>query len=574
MNIMELLCQPITCGAVMCLVTYLTLDFWHHILNKTYDKLPIELIKVVLALANGVMSYLAEVFTQNNASPRTIALYMPVMIMLQLHIIGRMRNVWGFISLLSLTSFQYITLYSVSLGLTYAFGDRAFLDSRIGLVFPVTLMNLLLSLFLLSIRIYRQYGKDTKRDKELGEILSSPSLSLGLIIYAIVNAVAVTVLTYDSIRMLEYANESGLFRNELTRNMILRDEILFFSTVLMLDIQARRLKEEKRAREHIEYEKRLRNSMHRNILFRFSCNVTTGVVIERGNLQIEAFRSDGELRYEDTVQLFLNLLVHPDNRDELREKMSIKNLTELAYAEKGFKYSMKISPGEFMNYITLDDDSAKIYAYIDREYIWTDIDCTVAIGENGDIYAYFYIMDIDEQKQSEEVLKLAASTDALTGVLNRTTLWKELDKYLTIDRNKCGALFMLDLDHFKDVNDTLGHPKGDELLKEVAAILVQTFRQGDLICRIGGDEFCAFAKGLTDIRLVKKRATELIEAGHKVLEGPDGQSVQVSFSIGIACIPDDAATVEELYNKADAALYNAKESGRDCFKVYSEQEGV
>lgn len=239
------------------------------------------------------------------------------------------------------------------------------------------------------------------------------------------------------------------------------------------------------------------------------------------------------------------------------------------FSDKGFNLSLQISPRSLINYVTLDDDSARICAYVDRDYIWTDLDCTVTRGADGDIYAYFYVMDIDEKKQKEEMIQKAATTDALTGLLNRNAFREKLEAYLARD-NTTGALFMFDLDHFKSVNDNLGHPKGDELLRDVAEILTGTFRSGDYICRIGGDEFCAFAKGFTDTNLIKQRAESLNAMGRKIFTLDDGSEINVSFSIGIAIAPDDATDFKELYKHADSALYKAKESGRDCYKTYSE----
>lgn len=608
MNYLEILCKPIVCGLVMALVTWCILDFWQGILSKPHLRLPREVIKLIIALLNGVMSYMAEVMTENNASPRTIALYMPIMIVLEIHILGHMKTKWGSFSILALTSFQFISMYSVSLGITYLATSQEFVASRWGLVLPVTLLNIFLSIFLLSLKIYKFIARDKDRSIAIGNIISDYKTSLILVLFSVANAIAITILTYNSIDMLRYTEISGVFKDEICHNMIIRDTILFFTSVLMLDLQSRAVISEHKAKDMIaknillerdietqnmiqkgleaarknleeenqklstglEYERRLRNSLHRNILFRFSCNVTKGTIEETGSIHVDAVKSGEITRFDDIVKLFSELLVHPDHRNDLREKMSIDNLASIAYTEKGFSIPMRISPSVFINYVTLDDDSARIYSYVDKDYIWTDLDCTVVLGEGGDTYAYFYVMDIDEQKQKEELIHKAATTDALTGLLNRGAFREKLNDYLSSPGNPSGTLFMFDLDYFKSVNDNLGHPKGDALLRDVAELLNHTFRSDDLVCRIGGDEFCAFAKGFTDKSLIVKRAELLNTKGRKSFSLPDGKQINVSFSIGIAVIPGDAKDASELYKNADTALYRAKESGRDCYKTFSE----
>ena len=112
---------------------------------------------------------------------------------------------------------------------------------------------------------------------------------------------------------------------------------------------------------------------------------------------------------------------------------------------------------------------------------------------------------------------------------------------------------MIDMDHFKSVNDTLGHPKGDKALQDTAEILQRIFRGRDMICRLGGDEFCIFANNFTDIGLLSKRAEELNRRGRmKQFSEDHSKSVDTSFSIGIAICAEgmEADSYEELYSRA------------------------
>lgn len=405
----QILSSPLVCGLATAFSTWTIFSFWSYIF--TYKRKIPHIIMPLLAILNGVMAMFSQMYTNNNASPRTIAVYMPIMIVLQLLIFGHVGK-WGTAVILALTSFQFITLYSVSIGLVGLYSSHSFLTSRNGLIVPVTLMNIFMGILLFGINIYRLRHKN-RRDDEIGMIISNPRQSSILFIYSIVNSVAVTTLAYAQIRGIFDIINTDYHVRTICRDMVVRDIILFFSTILMLDIQSRNLKAE---------------------------------------------RSAGEMRK-------------------------------------------------------------------------------------------------------------AATTDDLTGLLNR----REFERLLLehIEKESSGALFMFDLDNFKNVNDNLGHPKGDELLIDVADILRDTFRAEDLICRVGGDEFFAFAKGFTDENLIAERATRLNELGRKSLDTPTGECIKVSFSIGIAILKEEEKDVNILYFNADKALYGAKENGRDCYKIYS-----
>lgn len=128
---------------------------------------------------------------------------------------------------------------------------------------------------------------------------------------------------------------------------------------------------------------------------------------------------------------------------------------------------------------------------------------------------------------------------------------------------------MIDMDYFKSVNDKLGHPVGDKVLKDTARILESTFRGGDLICRLGGDEFCVFAKHLEEEGLAEKRAQDLRSLGRRIYTSEAGDiRVSVSFSIGVTISHSgNDTTYEELYERADRMLYQAKENGRDGYVI-------
>lgn len=194
---------------------------------------------------------------------------------------------------------------------------------------------------------------------------------------------------------------------------------------------------------------------------------------------------------------------------------------------------------------------------------------SVVRNQRGGIdYHIATFTDISARKAAEERLEFLAQHDPLTGLPNRLLLNFTVEQQLAHARHEGSrlALLVLDLDHFKRINDTQGHPVGDQLLVAVAGRLTETVRSSDLVARLGGDEFVLLLKeaGPAQAAVV---AAKLIE----VLAQPfvlDEQRLQVSASIGICLFPDDCDSSEALFANADLALYDAKAAGRDGYCFY------
>lgn len=162
-----------------------------------------------------------------------------------------------------------------------------------------------------------------------------------------------------------------------------------------------------------------------------------------------------------------------------------------------------------------------------------------------------------------ESLEERATKDGLTGLLNRKTFHARLSSVLTrLDGRYPCAIIMLDIDHFKKINDTYGHPAGDEVLKRVSGIIRKTIRKLDMAGRYGGEEFILCLQHAD-----RKRAGNIAERLRMIIErarhGFQGQEIGVTASLGISCYPSDGKTVQELIARADEALYRSKEGGRN-----------
>ncbi|MDH5547402.1 MAG: EAL domain-containing protein [Gammaproteobacteria bacterium] len=162
-----------------------------------------------------------------------------------------------------------------------------------------------------------------------------------------------------------------------------------------------------------------------------------------------------------------------------------------------------------------------------------------------------------------------ASHDALTGIYNRHEFEKVLQKYIDAShKDKVQhVLLFLDVDHFKVINDTSGHTAGDELLRQVSSLMLESVQQGDLVARIGGDEFAILLQN-TSIDAAKKAAESIRHKIHTHLFVREGRSFKISASIGLMPINADSGNLSEVLSSADAACYLAKHRGRNTVYIY------
>lgn len=206
------------------------------------------------------------------------------------------------------------------------------------------------------------------------------------------------------------------------------------------------------------------------------------------------------------------------------------------------------------------------YRLLDREgnEVWVRDDAVVSVDANGTRMLQGLMLDITPQKRAEERLLYLADHDSLTGLFNRRRFFHELDGYLAWSERHGdpGAVLLLDVDRLKEVNDSLGHDAGDELLKHVAGVLAGRVRKTDAVARLGGDEFVVLLRGLApeQARELAHEIPELL-ARTPVRIGDD--LVSASTSVGIALIePGSRAEADSVVREADASMYRSKAGGR------------
>jgi diguanylate cyclase (GGDEF)-like protein len=167
-----------------------------------------------------------------------------------------------------------------------------------------------------------------------------------------------------------------------------------------------------------------------------------------------------------------------------------------------------------------------------------------------------------------ETLEIRATTDGLTGLLTQKTFRARLSSVLSrLDGRRPCAVVMLDIDHFKRINDTYGHPAGDEVLRRIAGIIGKTVRKADMAGRYGGEEFVLYLD-MADRERAERAAERLRLIIGKTRFVFAGREVGITASLGVACYPDDGSTGQELLGRADEALYRSKQGGRNRVSVH------
>ncbi|MBO9670008.1 MAG: EAL domain-containing protein [Sphingobium sp.] len=211
-----------------------------------------------------------------------------------------------------------------------------------------------------------------------------------------------------------------------------------------------------------------------------------------------------------------------------------------------------------------------VRAAIEGEERWWSVSGRPIVTEFGQFLGFRGNgSDLTEMRRSQAEVARLASVDALTGLANRPQMMQAFEQALHSPTGMTGdcALFLLDLDRFKEVNDTMGHPAGDALLRQVAQRLLRLVGPKGKVGRIGGDEFKIILPGMVEMMALAKLADAIIYAISEPYE-IDGSQVVIGVSIGIALAPADGESTETLIRNADLALYTAKGDGRGQFRFF------
>ncbi len=253
------------------------------------------------------------------------------------------------------------------------------------------------------------------------------------------------------------------------------------------------------------------------------------------------------------------------SRDEFA-KMNYRNLTDEETTRKVLQICNEVyktgNPYRGVQIEVMNKDGTRIAV---------EISISLILDSKGHELGFRNFMrDVTGQKKSEETIRQLAYHDALTGLPNRLLFTDRINMAITRAKRSRQylAVMMLDLDHFKDINDTLGHLVGDRLLQAVGSRLTDLLRKGDTIARMGGDEFLILLPEINNAGAARTIAQKIVES----FQSPftiDDRKLRITTSIGIAIYPDSSDDVDTLIKHADIAMYHAKGSGRNRYHLFS-----
>ena len=205
----------------------------------------------------------------------------------------------------------------------------------------------------------------------------------------------------------------------------------------------------------------------------------------------------------------------------------------------------------------------------DSDYTWYQLNLTSLLGPEGYVTRIVgRMINIHEKKLKELALLLRAEKDALTGLYNKGATMQLIENAIhDSSKDTLNAFMIIDLDNFKEVNDLLGHAQGDQVLVDTGVALNDIFKGGDIVGRIGGDEFVVFIKNLNAISNADILANKVVRNVNFSFDYEERQ-IHVTCSVGVAIYPYHGSTYKELINKADKAVYTAKANGKCGYRIY------
>jgi len=297
-------------------------------------------------------------------------------------------------------------------------------------------------------------------------------------------------------------------------------------------------------------QQRIVNNFTQNASFQFNLNLTQNKIIS-GSGYHEYLLPDNDYNYTRTFADIARHLVHPEYQKYFLDMLSIENL--LAKFDQG----ISVQSFDFLQKNRADEES----------YYWFRGTLSmIRDALSGDVKVIAYVDNIDEEKKFHSELAMKAQKDSLSGLNNKEHTKKLIEQHL---KTGIGVLFLIDVDNFKAINDSMGHGMGDEVLCSLSAELKRIFRDNDVIGRIGGDEFMVYIPNNLQVQTIIVKAKQVIKAFYNTFTDIDGNKHIISSSIGIFIVNDTLCKFKDAYHKADIAMYQTKKSGKNNYTIYA-----
>lgn len=294
----------------------------------------------------------------------------------------------------------------------------------------------------------------------------------------------------------------------------------------------------------LEKERHYKNAVKEGSIFYLEANITTNTLslVNKENFE------DNKLEYDKFIKKYIDNNVYKEDRKWVKQSLNLEICNK-----KYFEYGTNSFSMEYRH-------------YYQNRYIWVRSNIYLSITpKTNELNIVIVTRNIDEEKEKELVLINQAERDMLTGLYNREAVKNRIDEFF-LNGKKSGAFFILDLDNFKSINDNYGHHYGDIVLKDTAKILLNSFRDEDLIGRLGGDEFIVFMKDVKSSEIIERKAEILKESLRRVYR-EQGKKIEISALIGIVAIFNSKKDFESLYLAADKVMYDVKNNNKNGYKI-------
>lgn len=546
---------------------------WMKIIAPSYRKHS-EWLTIIFILINGMIPTALSLTVKEeltNLNPVYIIMSVPVLLIIEFSFISK-DKLRVYIFHVCTIMLHLACFFGIAASAVTSIAIEAFINVKNGTTYSATIS---LTMFLMFISLAVQTVIMKNQSAIFRKLVYDVSgIYSPTFIFSVINGPAMGLLSAIDYNIYFSTEAGNINRNHVIIGMVFRYLIITTTSLLIIYTQCKTAAERNKSKtlsSKLSMAQRRRNVENKDIIFEYTVNITKGLITSGSDYFSAELYNKSESNYISVINELTKNIVHPDDIRIFNEikihGISPKDHLENKVITKKFRYDTE----EIIKKINFSQKTFKKIKKLNKKYAWAEVIFSYLKDDsNGDIYAYVTVYDIDDREEREESLEIAATFDPLTKLLNRAALEQRIKTKLLAQKNKgkaYGALFLLDLDHFKEINDNFGHPVGDELLTKASNIIKSVFREGDVVGRLGGDEFCIFIDANVNEKTVEAKGRMLNERLRLSYTKGKGHTIKPSTSIGIVLHRSNDDTYEELYKAADVALYKAKEKGRDCYVI-------